>query len=118
MPVATTWTREHYDALIEHYPLGGPDAVRRFMPHKSVAVIRRKASFLGVKRVYPEPAIEVDDIVELEVEPVPLAFVPKPAREPMTFEDQLAAVANGARLVEVVRIRRPDPTMTLGGVSW
>lgn len=36
---------------------------------------------------------------------------------PMTFEEQLARVAAGAKLAPVVKLRRPDPTMTLGGVS-
>lgn len=39
------------------------------------------------------------------------------ARRPKSFEEQLAAVAAGAALVEKVALRRPDPTMTLGGVA-
>jgi len=36
---------------------------------------------------------------------------------PKTFEDQLAAVRAGAGLVRVIPMRRPDPTMTLGGIA-
>jgi len=39
------------------------------------------------------------------------------ARRPKTFEEQLAAVRAGARLVNVPIFRRADPTMTLGGVA-
>jgi hypothetical protein len=39
------------------------------------------------------------------------------AAKPRTFDEQLAAVRNGARLVNVRHIRRPDPTGTLGGVA-
>jgi hypothetical protein len=39
-----------------------------------------------------------------------------PAR-PLTFEEQLAAVERGARLVTVLPIHRAEPSITLGGVS-
>lgn len=39
------------------------------------------------------------------------------AARPRTFEETLAKVAAGARLVTVTPLRRPDPTMTLGGVA-
>ena len=39
-------------------------------------------------------------------------------RRPLSFEEQLAAVARGARIVAVIPIRKADPDFTLGGVSW
>jgi hypothetical protein len=39
------------------------------------------------------------------------------ARRPKSFEEQLAAVKAGARLVARPVIRRPDPAMTLGGIA-
>ena len=36
----------------------------------------------------------------------------------LTFEEQLAAVERGARIVTVLPIRKADPDITLGGVSW
>jgi hypothetical protein len=49
---------------------------------------------------------------------VPSSRAPtKPAKPPMTFDEQLEAVANGAKLVEVQPIRRPNPDITLGGVT-
>lgn len=41
---------------------------------------------------------------------------PRP-REPLTFEQQMAKVRAGARLVDKITFRRPDPDMTLGGVA-
>ncbi len=41
----------------------------------------------------------------------------KPPRAPLTFDQQLARVAAGARLVAVPQFRRPDPDFTLGGVA-
>lgn len=43
---------------------------------------------------------------------------PEPIRRPLSFDEQMIAVANGARLIEVRPIRRADPDRTLGGVSW
>ena len=115
-PLPPTWTREEYDTLIEHYPLGGAAVCGPMLLKHKVAAIRRKASFLGIKRVWTKP----EPVVEPEPEPEPIAFVqaPRPARVPMSFEDQLAAVRNGAALVEVRPIRRTDPVVTLGGVCW
>lgn len=42
---------------------------------------------------------------------------PRPKGRPRTFEEQLAAVAAGAGLVTVPRLRRADPDITLGGVG-
>lgn len=39
------------------------------------------------------------------------------AARPKTFAEQLERVRNGAALVNVIRLRRPDPAMTLGGVA-
>lgn len=39
------------------------------------------------------------------------------ARRPRTFEEQLAAVAAGARLTNRLNLTRPAPDMTLGGVA-
>ena len=36
----------------------------------------------------------------------------------LTFEEQLAAVERGARIVTMRTIRKADPDYTLGGVSW
>ncbi len=36
---------------------------------------------------------------------------------PRSFEEQLAAVRAGAGLVDKIALRRPDPTMTLGGIA-
>lgn len=41
----------------------------------------------------------------------------QPARQPMSFDEQLARVAAGAKLVPTFKYRRPDPEMTLGGVA-
>lgn len=38
-------------------------------------------------------------------------------RRPLTFAEQLERVKNGARIIDKVPLRRPDPTMTLGGVA-
>lgn len=40
-----------------------------------------------------------------------------PFRRALSFEEQLARVAAGAGLVEVIPLRRPDPAGTLGGVA-
>lgn len=40
-----------------------------------------------------------------------------PERRPLSFEEQMAAVANGARLVDRPVFRKPDPEGTLGGVG-
>lgn len=57
------------------------------------------------------------DIASAELAGVALAVAP--ARPPRfrTFEDQLEAVRRGANLVEIATLRRPDPSMTLGGVA-
>ena len=39
------------------------------------------------------------------------------AARPKTFEQQLERARNGARLVAVQHIRRPDPSGTLGGIA-
>ncbi len=39
------------------------------------------------------------------------------AARPKSFEEQLERVRNGAKLIAVVPLRRPDPTMTLGGIA-
>jgi hypothetical protein len=39
------------------------------------------------------------------------------AKHPLTFEEQLEAVRNGAKLVEKIDIRPPAPMHTLGGVA-
>lgn len=39
------------------------------------------------------------------------------AARPRSFEEQLARVQAGARLVTVQKIHRPDPSITLGGIS-
>jgi hypothetical protein len=39
------------------------------------------------------------------------------ARAPLTFEEQLARVAAGAKLVPVFKPRRPEPEFTLGGIA-
>ena len=41
----------------------------------------------------------------------------KASKPPLSFEEQLARVAQGAGLAEVVPFRRPDPSGTLGGVA-
>jgi hypothetical protein len=46
--------------------------------------------------------------------PVP---VRKPPRPPLTFDEKLARVAAGARLVTIHPLRKPDPPFTLGGVG-
>lgn len=45
------------------------------------------------------------------------AIPPKPVGRPRTFAEQLAAVAAGAKLVEVRPLRMPPPDRTLGGVG-
>lgn len=40
-----------------------------------------------------------------------------PAKPPLTFEEQLARVAAGAKLVPAFKPRQPDPEFTLGGVA-
>jgi hypothetical protein len=45
------------------------------------------------------------------------AALPRPKGRPRTFEEQLAAVAAGAGLIEVRPLRRPPPQQTLGGVG-
>ena len=43
---------------------------------------------------------------------------PAPRRSgPLSFEEQMARVAGGAALVEVIPLRRPDPAFTAGGVA-
>ena len=114
MPAPPTWTRAEHDTLIEHWALGGAAVCGPLIPGHKVVSIRRRASHLGLKRVYPEPQPKI------EPEPAPVIFVhpPRPARVPMSFADQLAAVRNGAALIEVRPIRRADPVVTLGGVCW
>lgn len=46
--------------------------------------------------------------------PVPERKLPRP---PLTFEEKLARVAAGARLVTVHPLRKPAPAFTLGGVG-
>jgi hypothetical protein len=48
------WTKEEFEILQEHYPLGGVYEVRKFLPNKSIDAIRRKANSLGI-------TIEKDD---------------------------------------------------------
>lgn len=45
------------------------------------------------------------------------AVPPRPKGRPRTFDEQLAAVAAGAGLVEVAPMRRAGPEQTLGGVG-
>lgn len=50
--------------------------------------------------------------------PAPAAGIPpKPVGRKRTFEEQLAAVAAGAQLIEVRPLRMPPPERTLGGVG-
>lgn len=50
--------------------------------------------------------------------PLPNAMIPpRPKGRQRTFEEQLAAVAAGAGLIEVRPMRRPEPARTLGGVG-
>lgn len=64
---------------------------------------------------------EAKQLVIAEVEAQRLADVAARAAErarPKTFEEQLARVASGqARAVTKIVLRRPDPSMTLGGVA-
>lgn len=47
----------------------------------------------------------------------PQAGAGRQAARPRTFEEQLAAVAAGAKLVEKPILRKPDPDYTLGGIG-
>ena len=114
MSAPPTWTRAEHDTLIDHWALGGAAVCGPLIPGHKVVSIRRRASHLGLKRVYPEP----EPVVEPEPEPIAIVQPARPVREPMSFEDQLAAVRNGAGLVEVRQICWwPEPSFTLGGVS-
>lgn len=58
---------------------------------------------------------ELNGAVDRPSDPKPVrAGAPKP---PMTFDEQLEKVRNGANIAEVAPVRRPDPEGTLGGVG-
>ncbi len=102
----------------EHYPSGGALACAPLLPGRSIDSIRLRAQSRNIRRDWSwNPAT------------VPVAGPtgggdaretvppPKPAKRngPMSFEEQMEAVANGARLVAVVPFRRADPAYSLGG---
>jgi hypothetical protein len=60
-------------------------------------------------------AAEARAIIEASI-PTPAAAAPAP-RRPMSFEEQLAAVAAGAALIPTFHPSRAAPEMTLGGVA-
>lgn len=64
---------------------------------------------VAVERPVPLPRAPLAPTIE--------PFPQQPPRPRLTFEEQLAAVRNGARLVEVAPLRRPGPDITLGGVG-
>ncbi len=70
----------------------------------------------------PEPMTAVDrsfrPMVRTIAAAMPNAMIPpRPKGRQRTFEEQLAAVAAGAGLIEVRPMRQPDPARTLGGVG-
>lgn len=70
--------------------------------------------------VEPAPAEDPSfrPLVRTIAAPIPNAMIPpRPKGRQRTFEEQLAAVAAGAGLIEVRPMRRPDPPRTLGGVG-
>ncbi len=70
--------------------------------------------------VEPAPAKDPSfrPLVHTIAAPIPNAMIPpRPKGRQRTFEEQLAAVAAGAGLIEVRPMRRPDPPRTLGGVG-
>jgi hypothetical protein len=61
-------------------------------------------------------AARSDDVARVPAA-IPVPPAPAKPRGPLTFEEQMARVAAGARLVEVPRFSRPAPDYTLGGVA-
>ncbi len=84
----------------------------------SMSFIKRaREGYLASLRVppAPPPPIVRRPVVKRRIAaPVPK---PKPPRAPLTFEEKLARVAAGAKLVAVPQFRKPDPNFTLGGVA-
>lgn len=101
------WTAEEIETLRTDYPRLGA-AVADLLPGRSVGTIYQTAKKFGIKRARGKQAHA----------PLPApALATSTIKQPRTFEDDLEAVRNGARLVEVHPIRMPPPDRTLGGVS-
>ncbi len=118
------WSDQELADLRKLYPIGGAKAVAPHVPTRSRACIIKKANTLGIHCGRGQRKIDTLKPATLPVagptgggdarETVP---PPKPAKRngPMSFEEQMEAVANGARLVAVVPFRRADPAYSLGG---
>ena len=116
------WSKTEVATLLDAWTMGGMKAARIAMPHRSRAGIRNKINELGaggsglhVDRAWVKSAVKGSDKMLAAI--AGLRPVECAARLPLTFEEQLAAVSRGARLVAAFIPRRPDYEFTLGGVS-
>jgi len=108
-------------SLVQKHTRGTVDSVLRKRDPKDVpswnAIGHARRQFLnanpGAKRMGGRPA-------KATAERVPVgAPIRQPIRDraPLSFEDKLARVAAGARLITVRPLRKADPDYTLGGVA-
>ena len=113
------WTSDEDAVLVAEYPEGGAAAVGDRID-RSPWSIRRRAILLGVKTTINSRPSECDEAAGIILRDRILALGGEPQlpqRMPLTFEEELAAVSRGARLVAAFIPSRPDYEFTLGGVS-
>jgi hypothetical protein len=97
---------------------GNPTQLHALKAGTRRAAARKTRDRVALWMTNPPAQPEPEPQPEPESQPQPTSTPPRMnGKRPMSFEEQLERVANGAKLVEVTRIRRPDPTMTLGGVT-
>lgn len=116
---ASSWTGADDELLREHFPQSLAAAMKA-LPHRTDKAITVRASVIGVRRHFvAKPKRQAKESkVSFPVALRPPATIPeRPVKQPRTFEEDLEAVRNGARIVEVHPIRMPPPDRTLGGVS-
>lgn len=91
---------------------GRTRVARPWLPPGKATTYRRLTHEYGIEEAKHLILAEVDAEKRAAAE----ARAAERAR-PKTFEEQLAAVAAGRGLVPALRLSRPDPAMTLGGVA-
>jgi hypothetical protein len=106
------FTAEEDAILRQHYPSGGSNACLEHLPHLTASQIKTRCTRFLDLRCGRGKGLRRDQSA-----PVPTILpVLKSLPVGRTFEEQLEAVRNGARLVEIPRLRAAEPDRTLGGV--
>lgn len=110
--------RLNQNILNARYRLSEPEVIERYRAGvKRAGAERSRKAIAWCPPKYRDEYRSLTRSRQMKAPEAKAAILAKAAAEMTPFERQLEKVRNGAGIIEVRPIRRPDPTYTLGGVS-